>query len=86
MNRQRIWLVALHRFYLCFFNDTFLFVGFIGKSSILSVLACAFKPTTFAIIITSGNDTPKVVGLKAHAKTDKIDDFCQNIRQDFDIY
>ena len=24
--------------------------------------------------------------LKAHAKTDKIDDFCQNIRQDFDIY
>ena len=24
--------------------------------------------------------------LKAHTKTNKIDDFCQNIRQDFDIY
>ena len=24
--------------------------------------------------------------LKAHTKSDKIDDFCQNIRQDFDIY
>ena len=24
--------------------------------------------------------------LKAHTKTDKIDDVCQNIRQDFDIY
>ena len=24
--------------------------------------------------------------LKAHTKTHKIDDFCQNIRQDFDIY
>ena len=24
--------------------------------------------------------------LKAHTKTHKLDDFCQNIRQDFDIY
>ena len=24
--------------------------------------------------------------LKAHTKTNKIDDLCQNIRQDFDIY
>ena len=24
--------------------------------------------------------------LNAHTKTDKIDDLCQNIRQDFDIY
>ena len=24
--------------------------------------------------------------LKAHTKSYKIDDFCQNIRQDFDIY
>ena len=39
-----------------------------------------------AIIITSGNDTPKVVGFKRTHKNYKIDDFCQNIRQDFDIY
>ena len=40
-----------------------------------------------AIIITSGNDTPKVVGCKGtHTKSDNIDDFCENIRQDFDIY
>ena len=24
--------------------------------------------------------------LNAHTKSDKINDFCQNIRQDFDIY
>ena len=39
-----------------------------------------------AILITSGNDTQKLWVLKAHTKSDKIDDFCQNIRQDFDIY
>ena len=31
-----------------------------------------------AIIITSGNDT--------HTNTDKINDVCQHIQQDFDIY
>ena len=39
-----------------------------------------------AIIITSGNDTPKVVGFKAHIKIHKLGDFCENNRQDFDIY
>ena len=31
--------------------------------------------------------TPQMLWvLKAHTKTDKIDDFFQNVRQDFDIY
>ena len=31
--------------------------------------------------------TPQMLWvLKAHTKTDKINDFCQNVRQDFDIY
>ena len=31
--------------------------------------------------------TPQMLWvLKAHTKTDKMADFCQNVRQDFDIY
>ena len=41
---------------------------------------------TLAIIIACRNDISKVVGFKSHAKIDKINNFCQNIRQDFDIY
>ena len=50
-----------------------------------------------AFIVTSGSDTPKVVGFKGTHKIDIVfhykfsrschfDVFCQDIRQDFDIY
>ena len=52
---------------------------------------------TFAIIIISGRDTPKVAVFKGTHKIDIVfqyicsrsshfDDFGQNLRQDFDIY
>ena len=83
MKRQRIRLVVLQRFFFAFKRHNF-FCRFYRKKHKI----CCFRGVkTLAIIITSGNDTLKVVGFKGtHIKSDKINDLCQNIRQDFDIY
>ena len=49
MNRQRFWLVTLHRFSFLFETPHFLFDGFIE-------IWCFSNVKTLAIIITSGND------------------------------
>tara|TARA_B100000809_G_scaffold254585_1_gene291960 strand:- start:570 stop:770 length:201 start_codon:yes stop_codon:yes gene_type:complete len=56
MNRQRIWLVALHRFSFLLQPPT-LFCAF-------SEISCFCDVKTLAIIITSGNETLKVLGFK----------------------
>lgn len=57
MNRQRIWLVALHRFSFLLQPPTLFFCAF-------SEISCFWDVKTLAIIITSGNETLKVLGFK----------------------
>ena len=58
-NRQRIWLVALHRFF-CALNAT-IFLSDLEKND---KAWCFCDVKTLAIISASGNHTPKVVGFK----------------------